>query len=769
MYESVSFTGNKVVIKEGREVNHNYISDEIDSFSSLKVKDGCKLKLCFTSDRTEKCEHYTKNFDFTKSKKIPFSASCTCEKISDDVHKYSKRVVSNSTKIFFKRAGKGTIRFLIKPLNGRKPFFGVQIGNGRNRIHLTFKDKDVSIADSSNPYKFNKTLVRKPKINLCNFNSTDSYIWISIEGHMEDEKFNMSYFIKVGYGYVMQNNLLFSFVPSNPEAKKFVKEIEFIDIDRDVLISDYVSFICFTSFFRDRNPALVVRANLHDLNRGFIVPANLPNEGQALYNTIKDVNIEPEVIDAINYSLDNEGCELYNKLNSKSTFSKKNTKSSYIRVSLNSKLFSSPGLPFVLEIWPKGHSSPIHNHGDSVAVIKVLKGSLLSKFYNPLPNMSYYEPELIREDYLHETNFTWMTPDFYQTHLLLNYRDDSATITFQSYSHLEDSDDSDEKFNYIVPESPELKYFYPKSDYLYDENFENIILNEYRTKSCKKKTATKPKECQFKTQLCGRTIKSLEEYKNDQLKENGIYECDKLKKTPKLVKLCPIDHRCEPLTAKCEKIQQKTAYAKIKGCNRQLGTKIQGDLKLEQLNLYDIRVSGEITGLNKKSMHGFHIHEGDDCENPGPHFNPYMIDKHGNLIDDIFNKHLGDLGNLETDSQGRAKVDIQISQMTIDLASEFNILKRLLVISQDADDLGRTNKETSLVDGNSGPNIACGVIEDSEPLDNYSSDETNEGISYISYIVLKKKTIFAFFATLIEVYLNKINIFWKKYIESIDF
>lgn len=32
----------------------------------------------------------------------------------------------------------------------------------------------------------------------------------------------------------------------------------------------------------------------------------------------------------------------------------------------------SPGVPYVLEIWPAGHFSPIHDHGDSNAVIKVV-------------------------------------------------------------------------------------------------------------------------------------------------------------------------------------------------------------------------------------------------------------------------------------------------------------------------------------------------------------------------------------------------------------
>jgi len=73
---------------------------------------------------------------------------------------------------------------------------------------------------------------------------------------------------------------------------------------------------------------------------------------------------------------------------------------------------NSPGHQFVLEIWPKDHSSPIHNHGDTTAIIKVLHGEIYSEFYNPLAEKSGENPheQLIMSTYL-QKGFTLI--DFY--------------------------------------------------------------------------------------------------------------------------------------------------------------------------------------------------------------------------------------------------------------------------------------------------------------------------------------------------------------------
>ena len=41
-------------------------------------------------------------------------------------------------------------------------------------------------------------------------------------------------------------------------------------------------------------------------------------------------------------------------------------------------------MPYVLEIWPGGNGSPIHNHGGACAIIKVLFGCLSVNLFNKL-------------------------------------------------------------------------------------------------------------------------------------------------------------------------------------------------------------------------------------------------------------------------------------------------------------------------------------------------------------------------------------------------
>lgn len=132
----------------------------------------------------------------------------------------------------------------------------------------------------------------------------------------------------------------------------------------------------------------------------------MPLEGRRLYANVGGTKVElsTEDVAAINYSLDTEGCALHEKLKAKSiaSYGIPNSKMTYIRATIGVNRGDSTGVPYVLEIWPKEHSSPVHMHGDAVAVIKVLHGSLVCSWFNPLPKKrgKNETPQRIKESHL---------------------------------------------------------------------------------------------------------------------------------------------------------------------------------------------------------------------------------------------------------------------------------------------------------------------------------------------------------------------------------
>ena len=128
-----------------------------------------------------------------------------------------------------------------------------------------------------------------------------------------------------------------------------------------------------------------------------------------------------------------------------------------------------------------------------------------------------------------------------------------------------------------------------------------------------------------------------------------------------------------------------------------------------------IRVTGRVTGL-APGQHGFHVHErgscspadsdGDGLEEAagaaGAHFDPTNA-IHGPRTANRSRRHAGDLGNLDADASGIARVAFTDSLITLDGRRE--IIGRALIIHADRDDLSEDPA------GNAGRRISCGVIQ----------------------------------------------------------
>lgn len=122
-----------------------------------------------------------------------------------------------------------------------------------------------------------------------------------------------------------------------------------------------------------------------------------------------------------------------------------------------------------------------------------------------------------------------------------------------------------------------------------------------------------------------------------------------------------------------------------------------------------VRFRGEIAGLDD-GEHGIHIHQYGDltegCKSACAHFNPRKAN-HGSRTSKV--RHLGDLGNI-TSEKGLSKFDLFGKDVSLRLADKHNIAGRMIVVHADRDDLGQGGDAESLVTGNAGKRLACGVI-----------------------------------------------------------
>ncbi len=123
-----------------------------------------------------------------------------------------------------------------------------------------------------------------------------------------------------------------------------------------------------------------------------------------------------------------------------------------------------------------------------------------------------------------------------------------------------------------------------------------------------------------------------------------------------------------------------------------------------------IKIDLNITGLIPNSLHGFHVHKAGDltekCTSMCAHFNPYG-DTHG--CPGMSNRHVGDLGNIKTNSKGVARYTCYDNIIKL-RGTKCNILGRGLIIHENEDDCGKGGNAESLKTGNAGKRIACAVI-----------------------------------------------------------
>lgn len=203
----------------------------------------------------------------------------------------------------------------------------------------------------------------------------------------------------------------------------------------------------------------------------YTVPANLTPTCRKLYQNVGGRNFTlntpdfPDFAAAIEHSIRTPGCWCHTKLEEKSTeFGKPDLLATYLRITLGQNQGESPGIPYVVEIWPPGHFSPIHNHAGAHAVIRVLYGEIHVDLYPMLSDVHRHDPYASVD--FKEGDVAWITPRYHQVHRLTNTNPNNVTcITIQCYLYGEGDNQHYRYFDYLEDsDDKDIHKFDPNSD-----------------------------------------------------------------------------------------------------------------------------------------------------------------------------------------------------------------------------------------------------------------------------------------------------------------
>lgn len=197
------------------------------------------------------------------------------------------------------------------------------------------------------------------------------------------------------------------------------------------------------------------------------VAANLSTGCQQLYDNVAGDKFQLDTPDfpmfsaAIEASIVDENGWCNKVLKEKATeFGEPNPEMVYLRITMGVNQGDSPGIPFVMEIWPPGCYSPIHNHAGSNAIIKVLHGEIFVKLF---PMLSEQHQVPFATASFGPEEVTWITPGLNQIHQLHNINTSGPTcITIQCYQYPANNNRHYPYFDYLGDK--EIEHFEPDSD-----------------------------------------------------------------------------------------------------------------------------------------------------------------------------------------------------------------------------------------------------------------------------------------------------------------
>jgi hypothetical protein len=220
----------------------------------------------------------------------------------------------------------------------------------------------------------------------------------------------------------------------------------------------------------------------------YMPKANLSLVSQKMYDCISGKqfvldNLDfPDFSKAIEYSIATPGLWCYKTLKKKSTEfnpDKPDVNETYLRITLGQNNGESPGIPYVMEIWPPGHYSPVHNHAGAEAIIRVLYGQIHVHLY---PFLSK-DAEKFGTSVFSKDDITWISPTLNQIHKLENTQLSPPTtcITVQCYMYDGEDIAHYDYFDYLNTDG-QIQQFEPDSDMDFI-TFKDIIRQEWENRN----------------------------------------------------------------------------------------------------------------------------------------------------------------------------------------------------------------------------------------------------------------------------------------------
>jgi len=177
--------------------------------------------------------------------------------------------------------------------------------------------------------------------------------------------------------------------------------------------------------------------------------------------TIESFSLELHTIHRIRESL-NQGVLKDRLLSKQNLFQgKRDLASNYLRLEA---IVPNKHIGALIEIWPLAHRSPIHAHGGSVGVIKILYGKILMEFFAHLESKNQVEPKPFGEMIFHEGQATFLTSEINAIHRLNQIASDSDfSVSLQVYLR-----GKQKEFPYL-DKNLKIQTVIPKADLDYDD------------------------------------------------------------------------------------------------------------------------------------------------------------------------------------------------------------------------------------------------------------------------------------------------------------